>query len=140
MAHSAETIICMVLKAALTASENSHDVLPASKSSKKMKGHLDMPMAKPIQAIMAPTSPVNLNASMDLVPPRSFQNSVEPSGFPGAIKMRLNSTNCNGTVMLPPMYLYTIGDLCTWTQYSHAHPVYSRNQGDLSTYVRLRLS
>ena len=64
----------MLLKDFLTASEHSHDVLPASESLKRMNAHPDMPMAKPIQALIAPNSPANPSASMRLVPPRRLQN------------------------------------------------------------------
>ena len=57
------------------------------------------------------------NSSMATVPHRRLRSIMEPTGFSAAFKKGLNSLLCDGAAMLHLMYLYTTGDLCTWTQH-----------------------
>jgi len=58
---------------------------------------------------------------MRTVPSKSFQNPAGLVGLPAALRIKLNSIICRGTVMLQSMYLYTTGVLPTCTQYSRMY-------------------
>merc|ERR1719464_2164697 len=92
----------MLLKELATAALQSLTEPPASpaKISKRMKAQPHMPKAKPMNAGTAEISPRYPKRSIRTVPPRSLQNIAELVSLPAALRIRLNSIICNGTVML----------------------------------------
>merc|ERR1712232_965621 len=77
-------------------------VPPASpaKISNRMKAQPHMPPAKPTALGRTRISPQYPNESIKTVPMRSFQNIAALVALPAALRMRLNSIICRGTVML----------------------------------------
>merc|ERR1711998_482201 len=103
----------MLLKAAATDSLQPEARPPASplKISNRMKNQPDMPQTKPTRAGTAETSPKYPKESIRTVPIRSLQKPPAVVGLPAALRIRLNSIICRGTVMLQSTYRYTTGDL-----------------------------
>ena len=110
--------LCILQPTAFTAHEPSDDTSPASPAtnSERMEGPPRHATGKANHCIdgtdltSAPESKHGHSASKK--PPKL----MDPTGFPAAFKVMLNSIVCTGIVKLQPMYLSKAGDLCTWTQ------------------------